>query len=894
MTTEEWNKIEAIVDEALDIPEKERHAFIKQRCINRPMLIQHVYSFLASVAKADQFFSSSKLLKDKLEDEIASDDLFSENYAELIGNKIGSYTLTSLLGEGGMGAVFLGERTDGQFKHSVAIKIIQSGLNKSEIYDHFIRERQILAGLNHENIARLYDGGVTDTNIPYLIMEYVHGTPIDEYCDQHRLSAAERIELFKSVCNAAKYAHKNLVIHRDLKPENILITDNGTVKVMDFGIAKLIDGSNIDEPAADKSEQSRFVSYSNASPEQIQGFSATTASDIYALGVLFYKLLAGVHPLPLKEKPLKIVVNIIQNEVPKSLAERFKELPTDTRARILAARSTTASKTANLLNYDLDAIVQKCLQKSPDDRYQTVEDLVQDLIRYENNFPVKSRDNGAFSITKKFTARNKGFISAAATFLIAALISALFYTHDIQRQRDIAQMEANKATQVTSFVLNLFQGAAPNQAAGGDISARDLLDRGIERTKYLSNQPEIQANMFEVLGRILTQLGEYDEATNLLQQSIALRIQLFGDDNLETISSYEQMGILLSAKGDLFIAQSMLENALSKRNTIQGERQAAMSEANAELAYIYRRLGKYEEAEDIYRSLITIYGEELGQDDPLTLSSLSSLGVTMHTSGNLAEAEKIYRDVLDKRLEIYDTAHPEIAMSYNNLGSLLLNLGRFDESREMLTKSLNMRRTLFGESHPKVALTLNNLGILKRNQGRFDEAISLMEESIQINRELLGENELQTATNLFSLAELYLMRSRTDEAFALYKKVHAIFNAHLPDGSSFIARSLIGMAESRLHDQTEDFDLDLIEQQIKKGYEQVKYLHPNHSIEYGLASAAMGKMYLKTDRKDQGKTYLKKAHQIISSIEGKTSFRATAIESLITQNFSHQIPETGN
>lgn len=892
MTTEEWNKIESIVDEALEIPEQERDAFINQRCINKPALIQHVHTYLASVAKADQYFSSSTQLKDKLEDEITSDGFFSKNYINLIGNEIGAYTLKSLLGEGGMGAVFLGERTDGQFEHYVAIKIIQSGLNKSKIYDHFIRERQILAGLNHENIARLYDGGVTDANIPYLIMEYVNGTPIDEYCDHTRLSANERIELFKSVCNAAKYAHKNLVIHRDLKPENILITESGSVKVMDFGIAKLIDGSSIKGSTADKSLQSRFVSYSNASPEQIRGVPATTTSDIYALGVLLYKLLTGVHPLPLKQKSVKDVIDIIQNETPKPLAERFFDLTPGSQDRILTARSASSSNTANLLNNDLNAIVQKCLQKSPDDRYQTVEDLVQDLTRYKNNFPVKSRENRASYVAKKFIARNKGSITAAATFLIALLLSALFYTYDIQRQRDIAQTEANKATQVTDFVLNLFQAAAPAQSGGSDISARDLLNRGIEQTEYLSNQPEIQADMLEVLGRILTQLGEYDKATGLLQQSIKTRLDLFGNHNLETISSYEQMGILLSAKGDLFKAQTMLEDALSKRFAIQGPRPAAKSNANAELAYIYRRLGKFDEANEIYRSLITIYEEELGPDDPLTLTSLSSLGVTLHTSGKLEEAEAIYRDVLKKRQELYNTAHPDIAMSYNNLGSLLLNLGRFDESEEMLSKSLDLRRTLFGESHPKVALTLNNLGILKRNRGEFDEAISLIKKSMQINRELLGENELQTATNLFSLGELYLMTGNTDTAYDHYKESHQIFNAHLPDGSSFIARSMIGMGESRLHDRTEDFKL--VEQQIKKGYEQLKNIHPNHSIEYGLASAAMGKMYLRSGRPDQGISFLKQAHQIISDIEGETSFRAVAIESLIAQNLSHQIPGTQN
>jgi serine/threonine-protein kinase len=892
MTTDQWNKIEAIVDEALERPEGDRDAFINQVCAGDQELVDHVHSFLSSVSEADQFFSSGNTLKDKLEEEALSNDLFSKDYDSLVGNEIGAYTLTKLLGVGGMGAVFLGERTDGQFEHSAAIKIIQSGLNRSEIYTHFIRERQILAGLNHENIARLYDGGVTDSNIPYLIMEYVDGTPIDVYCNKHRLSVSERIELFKSVCNALVYAHKNLVIHRDLKPENILITDSGNVKVMDFGIARLVDTSASDSSNTDVTQMSRYVSFSNASPEQVCGDSATTTSDIYALGVLLFKLLAGVHPLPIAKRPKKGVIDLIQNQQPKSLANRFDELPDSEKKLILDNRSITTSRAAKLLNDDLDAITQKCLSKNPDERYQTVDDLLQDLERYKSLFPVIARDNSSVYVAKKFAARNKGAISAVAAFLIISLLSALFYTYEVKQERDIAQKEANKATQVTDFVMNLFKGSDPSETGGSNISARDLLNRGIERTEYLSGQPEVQASMFEVLGRILTELGEYNDATNLLQQSIDLRLEVFGGNNLETISSYEQMGTLLSAKGDLFKAQTMLENALETRRKLQGVRQAAMSEANAELTYVYRRLGKYEEAEKVYRSLLAIYKEELGPDDPLTLTCLSSLGVTLHSSGQLEEAEQIYREVLSKRLELYDTAHPDIAMSYNNLGSLLLNLGRFDESEEMLTKSLQMRRALFGDSHPKIALTMNNLGILNRNRGQFEEAISLIEESISINREKFGRDELQTATNLFSLAELYLMDARYKEAYEYYEKSHQIFQDHLPVGSSFIARSLIGMGESRL--SVGNADISRAEEQISLGYKQVKQLHPPNSIEFGLASAAMGKLHLESDQPAEGFTYLNRAHQIVSEIEGDSSYRATAIKTLITQSNTQQITDTNN
>lgn len=887
MTTDEWIRIEGIVDEALERPEWERDAFIQNRCASDDSLIKQVYSFLESINKADKFFSSSTQLKDKIEEEAVSGHFFSRNYDELIGKEIGAYKLTELLGEGGMGAVYLGERTDGQFEHSVAIKIIQSGLNRSEIYSRFLQERQILAGLTHENIARLYDGGVSDNNIPYLIMEYVKGTPIDKYCDDRKLNASERIRLFKSVCSAAAYAHKNLVIHRDLKPENILITDDGTVKIMDFGIAKLIDTSHSESDSSADGKFSRYLTYSNASPEQIRNDSATTASDIYALGVLLYRLLSGIHPLPIENCSGKEILDLIKNHEPESLSDRYKNLSPDLRDSIAKKRSSFSEGTADYLNDDLSAIAKKCLNKDPEERYQSVDDLVQDLDRYERNFPVKAREINTLYITKKFVARNTATFAAGTAFLLIAIFAISFYTHQVQQERDIAQMEAKKANQITGFVLDLFKGSDPTATGGGDISARDLLDRGIERTEYLTNQPEIQANMFEVLGRILTQLGEYNEAYDLLAQSVELRTQHFDENHMETISSYEQMGTLLSARGDLFNARQMLEDALEKRANVQGVKQAAMSEANTELAYVYRRLGKFQEAENLYRSLIEIYRQNLGEDDPLTIKSLSSLGVTLHGRGKLAEAEEIYRDVLDKRLKLYDTAHPDIAMSYNNLGSLLLNRGKFEESEEMLTEALNMRLSLFGESHPKVSLTMNNLGILKRNMGQFDEAEELIDRSLAINQDLFGMNELQTAINLFSKAELYLMTGNFDEAYKLYRDSNVIFSDRLPEGSSFIARSSIGMGESKLYHQ--EFDAEQAEQLIVDGYERVKEIHPETSIEYGLASAALGKLYLETDRRDGGIEHLNRAHQIISGVEGEGSVRASSIEDLLTQNFSQNI-----
>jgi len=880
MNVSQWNHIEAIVDDALDVAEKDLESFIRDRCNNDGECIRQVQQFLDSVKKADTFFSKKTRLKDKITDFAANDVSTSRGNQErknLVGKTFGAYTLVRQIGEGGMGAVYLAKRSDGQFEHTVAIKLISQRTDQPDIYSRFLRERQILAGLSHDNIARLYDGGVSENDIPYLVMEYVNGTPIDDYSNRRKLSLTERLKLFKQVCYAVKYAHKNLVIHRDVKPENILITDMGSVKIMDFGIAKLIPRDPPAKAANSVTSPSRYITFSNASPEQISGDAVTTSSDIYALGILLYRLLAGVHPMPLYKKSSPDISRLIKSFVPPKASEKLETLSNETRGTIAGNRSTSPKKLCSKLRGDLDAIIHKCLQKNPENRYQTVEDLLADLGRYKNNYPVRARERTKIYYLKKFVARNNKTLAAAALFLLFSIVSVSFYTYQVQQQRDLAQIEADKAKQVTGFVMDLFRGSDPNLNRGDNISARDLLNRGIERTNYLSSQPEIQASMLIVLGQILIQLGEYDEAEDLITKAMNLHDTHLGENHLETIKSYEVYGTLLSARGNFFEAEDVLEDALDRRAAQTGEDQAALSEANTELGYVYRRLGKHEKAENLYRRLIPIYETTLGPDDPLTLLSISSLGATLHGRGNLDEAETLYQEVLNKRVQLFDTKHPKVAMSLNNLGALFLNKGKYDEAEDLLSRSLQMRIALFGETHPKVALTMNNLGILKRNRGDFESASEYFTKALNINKSLFGSDALQTAINMFSMAELYIIKGETEKALDFYKQSHNIFSDQLPDGNSFTARAAMGIGEALIVKNPQK-----AEKFLSSGFNVVQTLHAENSVEYGLALAQYGKFYLKNNATTKGVRTLVEAHKILSAIEGDTAVRPAAISDLLT------------
>ncbi|MBN2733087.1 MAG: serine/threonine protein kinase, partial [Balneolaceae bacterium] len=436
-----WEKVETIIDQALDLPAEERKRFVDNQCGENQQLKSEVTLLLESIFDSEGWLEDPQDYKKDFYEEISDDvDLLSTNQP-LIGKQVGAYAIREKIGEGGMGTVYRAERTGGKFDHQVAIKIIRQGHNTHKNIRRFRREQHILAGLNHPNIARLFDGGITDDGFPYIIMEHVSGTPIDNYCKANNCSINKKIALFEQVLEAIRYAHENLVIHRDLKPGNILIDEDGNVKLLDFGISKLLEE---EEDTTLTQTGARLLTPRYAAPEQIRQENTTTATDLYALGIVFYQLLTGGQPFNLED--------LSQYEMEQVILKQEASKPSS---------KVDDPALQKKLKGDLDAIALKAIRKEPGQRYRVANEFLDDLNNYQNNIPVSARDDSFKYRSQKFFKRYKQSVAVAVAMVSLIFAFAGFYTFKITEERNQAQLEAQKAQEVTNFLTDMYRASNP-------------------------------------------------------------------------------------------------------------------------------------------------------------------------------------------------------------------------------------------------------------------------------------------------------------------------------------------------------------------------------------------------------------------------------------------------
>ncbi|MGH7466713.1 MAG: serine/threonine protein kinase, partial [Longimicrobiales bacterium] len=500
-------RIEEIFEAALELPREQRSVWLASACSGDLELLGEVIALLEAHERTDGILERDPAhIVHQLE--VESDE----------GRRIGPYRIAHELGRGGMGVVYLALREDGQFRHRVALKLLRGSADADELYRRFLAERQILASLQHPNISQLLDGGVGDGRLPYLVMEYVEGVPITEYCDRHRLTLTARVRLFLEVCDAVHHAHKNLILHRDLKPSNILVTSTGQVKLLDFGIAKLLNPvlGGVEQPIT-RTDQ-RVLTPEYASPEQIRGDPLSTASDVYALGVVLYQLIAGQLPYKLTTRSAQELTDLIcvrEPERPSTVVARAAS------AAGAAARDLTAQRWQRALRGDLDAIAMMALRKEPARRYGSAELLAQDMARFLDGLPVLAQRGSRRYRMGKFLRRHR-IEAVAAMFVTASLLTGagltLWQASVARSERDRASTALAESEQalaqsnrISAFLTSLFEANDPTRALGGEVTASELLRRGSRQVDQLEDQPIVQATMFDVLGRVHRSLGEYAE-----------------------------------------------------------------------------------------------------------------------------------------------------------------------------------------------------------------------------------------------------------------------------------------------------------------------------------------------------------------------------------------------
>ena len=799
MNPERRARADALLAGALDRPESEREAFLRDACAGDDDMLRLVTELVRDAESPDDFLRPGEVIEGPLWQR-ASDELDGGRVAP--GMTFGSWEIVEALGAGGMAEVFLARRISGDFEQLAALKLIKRGVDTDEVVHRFRQERQILASLEHPNIARLLDGGVSADGRPYFVMERIDGLPIDERCDKDGASVEVRLRRFVDVCRAVEHAHRKLVVHRDLKPSNILIDAAGQVKLLDFGIAKLLDPAGGVVPMT--RTQVRVMTPEYASPEQVRGEPATTAGDVYQLGLVLYELLTGLRAQELRDASLTEIERVVCQQVP----------PRPSTAVGARAASDSAPRLRRILRGDLDNIVLKTLRKEPEARYPSVTALIDDLQRHLDGRPVLARQATLGYRLSRFTRRHKVAVAAGCVVAVAlagGVASTLWQARIARVERDNARREAETARSVSQFLIDTFEVADPSEARGSSVTARELLDSATRRLEQLDSQPDVQATMQDVIGRVymslglyepsrtllagtlatrrpqaqgadpqvaqrldhlgqvLQEQGKYDDAETQLRAALAMRRQLFGATHEQVAESLGHLSFLAQVKGDLPGAQALIQEALDIQRALHGERHATVAGLMKDMGLAQLQGGQAEAAAASLEAARDVQREVLGADHPALADTLNALGMAEQNRNRLDAAESYYRDALAIRTRVLGPRHAHTATARNNLAGLLYQRRDFAAAEPLFREALEQKRAALGNDHPSVATSMTNLAVVLLTLHDLDAAEPLYRDALRIRTAAYGDHHRSVATARYYLGRLMRERGSVAEAERLMR-----------------------------------------------------------------------------------------------------------------------------
>ena len=766
-----WDRIETLFFAALERMPEARAAYLMEACADDPDLRREVEEMLFAHEESGSLDIEERLL--------AGPSTRRPEPESMAGKDVGPYHLRRLLGRGGMGEVYLAERADGQYEQLVALKVIRAGLHSAEIVARFRMERQILAQLVHPNIAYLTDGGVTPEGCPFLVMPFVDGVPITLYCDTHRLPIAERLRLFRTVCTAVQFAHRNMVVHRDLKPSNILVTEEGVVKLLDFGIAKLLDAEAAEGPMT--RADVRVMTPEYAAPEQIRGEAVTTATDVYALGVLLFELLTGHNPNRTSQR--SDASGDREGREPKRLrpsvrlAHTDKTEPDSSLEAVSAARSTTPKRLRRRLRGDLDNIVMMALREEPERRYASADQFAEDIERYLSGRPVIARKDTAAYRLLKFIRRHRlgvGMAAAVIVLILGFTGAILMQGRTVALQRDAARVERDKATRVAAFLQNVFSAADPALSRGDALTARELLDQGAARIESeLADAPAVKADLMQTIGGAYQSLALYDEAERMLGEALTLRQAMHAPPHSDIAEGMVALGTLYLKRSRFRVADSLISAALAMQTRLSTPDSSALARTRARLADVRVAFGQYDAAEQLYRTALTTLEARYGPDHPEVLEVMNDLAGVRQAQDAFEEAEALMHTVLERRRQRYGERHVSVLASKRSLADLYREQDRFDEARSLYEEVLADSRRIYGPGHPAVAAALADLGALTMDLGAYEDALHYYEQAIQMAEAALGTAHLTPLGYRSNLALIYLYQGRYAEARDLLQETIA-------------------------------------------------------------------------------------------------------------------------
>ncbi len=753
-----WTKrAEELFDVACTLPPEARGDFLAEVCGEDQALRDEIASLLTARDRANRYFNS-------LGERLGLAAILDENFELPEQDQIGSYRLIRLLGRGGMGAVYLAERADQQFEKRVALKILPFGMGSAEMRRRFLAERQMLARLVHPNIARLLDGGVTDRGTPYFVMDYVEGTPIDEYCDRHRLTLRERLDLFRKVCEAVQYAHRNLIVHRDLKPGNVLVEESGEVKLLDFGIAKALDPESTYAGLTRVGAHPMTPLY--ASPEMIRGEGITTAADVYSLGVLLYVLATGRYPYPTSAGSDVELWRIVCEEEPMPpskavLSPETEDAPAPD--ELAPLRRKTPQRLHHELRGDLDIIILKALKKDANERYATVNALVEDLQRHLEGRPLLARPDTHWYAFRKFVGRNKLAVGAATAVLMAVLISAGVSLW----QAKIAISEKQRAEEVKAFIASIFRSADPYTGDGETLSVTELLQQAkASIDRRFEDRPALRVELLNVVGASLMTLHDLDTAEAVLNEAETEGASNLQPDHPERLRTQQLLVSMDRWRGNTTEMREKLEQLLPALRAEPDMYASEIVRALKDRAHAALDEAKFDEAEVAALEAIDVASAKLDPLDPEAIAPLNVLALAYLSNKKpdlaLQAAERAYR----MTLRAYDgnVRQPQVIDARAIYGRTLGVNGHVDRAIEELTAVVADALEVFGPAGRQVGFYSQHLVDYELQRGHVKDALSNAQRAFDILGAVAGPKSFTYGAGLNSRGRCHLMARHAEEA----------------------------------------------------------------------------------------------------------------------------------
>jgi eukaryotic-like serine/threonine-protein kinase len=865
MDPEAWTRVQAVFHQAVELPEPDRRAFVQASCAGEAEIAAAVLGMLEEDARAET-------LLDEDVAHLAERVLDSTGSSALPPRSIGRYALTQRLGEGGMGVVYLAERED--VKTLVAIKILRDAWVSPSRRDRFAAEQRTLAQLNHPSIARFYDADTLEDGTPWIAMEYVRGATIAEYCRAHAAGVRDRLRLVREVCEAVLHAHRQLIVHRDVKPSNILVTDEGKVKLLDFGIAKQLESIGV--PVDQTRTMLRLMTPAYASPEQIRGERVGVYTDVYALGVLLYEVLIGRPPFDLSNRSPRAAESLVlESEVEKPSV-----------ARHVSPEAAAASKGAWA---DLDVLCLTAMHKDPARRYPTVEALIRDIDHYLNDEPLEARADSIAYRAGKFFARNWRVVVPASVAL--ALVTGLvaFYSVRLERAHGAAVAEAARTQRIQQFMMQIFAGGEHDAAPASDLRVVTLVDRGVQEARSLAGEPAVQAELFYTLGTIYQRLGSHDQADALLRLALDRRRAVLGAEHADVAESMVALGLLRVDQAKLEEAERLVRQGLAHSERTLPVGHPAIARATAALGKVLRERGAYDEAIGVLERAVRLYSGG-GATSPDLAATMTSLANAHFYVGHLAESERLNKRVLDLDRQLNGPRHPSVADDLLNLGAIESSRGHYGEAERYDREALDIFLAWYGPEHPETASARTILAQALMYQAKYAAARDLLRQALATQERVYGAEHPRVAFALNELGSVAIRSNELDEAQAsfgraldVYRKVYK--GKHYRVGVALV--NLAGVYVARR-------DLARAERLFGEAFALYAEVLPADHQNVGVARLRWGRALVQQKRYEEAERHLTEAHRIlVAQRQPPASLLETARQELAGVYDALQQPEKG-